>query len=62
MKQNRNKLDNWRTTSYDDHEFNGDLVELKEFTVFEQDRETFTGLYDADGKPIHRMRQKMGFI
>lgn len=29
--------------------------------VFESDRDTFTGLYDQDGTPLHRMREPIGY-
>lgn len=29
--------------------------------VFEEDRDTWTGLYDADGRKLHRPRETIGY-
>ncbi|HBX95001.1 MAG: hypothetical protein GOVbin52_50 [Prokaryotic dsDNA virus sp.] len=40
-----------------------DFAPLPAFTVHEDERETWTGLLDADGREIHRSeRVRMGFI
>jgi hypothetical protein len=63
-KQNRNRLDIWQPASYDPmsdaHDANGESFIPR--TTYYEPEETFTGLYGADGKPIHRPRKRVGFL
>ena len=44
---------NWCEEEYD---------EKSSITVHEDDKETFSGIYDANGNEMHRVLQPIGFI
>jgi hypothetical protein len=63
-KQNRNRLDIWQPVSYDPiaDARDADGESFVPRTTYYTEEDTFTGLYDAEGKPINRPRKRVGFL
>ncbi len=51
----------WRDPEYGGY-YDPIDAQASSITVMEDGQELFTGLYDAEGKPLYRERNKIGFI